>query len=585
MPAPKMPIARPRRSGREPGVDERDADREDGAGDAEEEAADEQQRVGVEGDEGDEEDRHDGGRGDDREHHATAVAVRHRPDHDPAERADQHRHSHQKGDVRLAEVAQRPGVAEHRAERADERPGPEVHREPERGQGQHQDRRPGSCRRGRGCARRMWPGGRVVRHSDDSVSRAAARAGPKVPAPEGSESGVSPGSPAPSGSGCAQAPPRMRLRGRILSRSRGNVPDVISDLVLGTMYFGTRTDRDSSFALLDRFVEAGGRWIDTANCYAFWADRAATAVRARPSSATGSAPTPASASRSRSRPRSAWSRSTAAASRACRQAVVRAGADGQPGAARRRDHRPLLGPRARPDDTPIEETVEAMGDPRRRRHRPPPRAVQPPHLARRARTHPRHRPGRSRPCTALQLSTSYVEPRPGAAVEGKDHRFGWVTEETRDYVEQHPEVEVWAYSPLDPGRLRPRRTVLPRRPTTTPVRRPGWRPSATSPDGWASRRASSCSAWLVRRGTTPILGVSSLEQLESALARGRARARRRGDGSARRAGLSGVRIDLAAHPHLDVVGGEGGRVRPRGRGRRRPPRRGRAGRRRPRSRG
>ena len=47
---------------------------------------------------------------------------------------------------------------------------------------------------------------------------------------------------------------------------------MISDLVLGTMYFGTRSDAATSYALLDRFVEAGGTTIDTANCYAFWAD-------------------------------------------------------------------------------------------------------------------------------------------------------------------------------------------------------------------------------------------------------------------------------------------------------------------------
>ena len=43
-------------------------------------------------------------------------------------------------------------------------------------------------------------------------------------------------------------------------------------LVLGAMYFGTRLDDRASFALLDRFVAAGGRWIDTANCYSFWED-------------------------------------------------------------------------------------------------------------------------------------------------------------------------------------------------------------------------------------------------------------------------------------------------------------------------
>ena len=42
------------------------------------------------------------------------------------------------------------------------------------------------------------------------------------------------------------------------------------DLVLGTMYFGTRTDEATSFAMLDRFVAAGGRVLDTANCYSFW---------------------------------------------------------------------------------------------------------------------------------------------------------------------------------------------------------------------------------------------------------------------------------------------------------------------------
>ncbi len=38
-------------------------------------------------------------------------------------------------------------------------------------------------------------------------------------------------------------------------------------LVLGAMMFGTRIDESTSFALLDRFVEAGGEWIDTADCF------------------------------------------------------------------------------------------------------------------------------------------------------------------------------------------------------------------------------------------------------------------------------------------------------------------------------
>ena len=41
-------------------------------------------------------------------------------------------------------------------------------------------------------------------------------------------------------------------------------------IALGTMYFGTRQNREQSFAILDRFLELGGRWLDTADNYAFW---------------------------------------------------------------------------------------------------------------------------------------------------------------------------------------------------------------------------------------------------------------------------------------------------------------------------
>jgi len=43
-----------------------------------------------------------------------------------------------------------------------------------------------------------------------------------------------------------------------------------STMVLGTMYFGTRVDEKAAFAILDRFVEHGGRWLDTSNNYSFW---------------------------------------------------------------------------------------------------------------------------------------------------------------------------------------------------------------------------------------------------------------------------------------------------------------------------
>ena len=36
------------------------------------------------------------------------------------------------------------------------------------------------------------------------------------------------------------------------------------------MNYGTKVDKEQSFALLDRYFEAGGRFIDTANNYAYF---------------------------------------------------------------------------------------------------------------------------------------------------------------------------------------------------------------------------------------------------------------------------------------------------------------------------
>jgi len=44
----------------------------------------------------------------------------------------------------------------------------------------------------------------------------------------------------------------------------------VSVLSLGAMLMGTRTDEQTSFAILDRFVSAGGNFIDTSGNYAFW---------------------------------------------------------------------------------------------------------------------------------------------------------------------------------------------------------------------------------------------------------------------------------------------------------------------------
>jgi aryl-alcohol dehydrogenase-like predicted oxidoreductase len=65
----------------------------------------------------------------------------------------------------------------------------------------------------------------------------------------------------------------------VASRSKGfevrSVPlgpasEPVSIYCLGTNYFGTRVPRPAAFALLDRYAEAGGRFVDTSNVYANW---------------------------------------------------------------------------------------------------------------------------------------------------------------------------------------------------------------------------------------------------------------------------------------------------------------------------
>ncbi|MFJ7244180.1 aldo/keto reductase [Kitasatospora sp. NPDC098652] len=57
----------------------------------------------------------------------------------------------------------------------------------------------------------------------------------------------------------------------MLHRSLGVDGPRVSALCLGAMTFGTTVDERTATAILDRFTEAGGTFIDTANNYACWA--------------------------------------------------------------------------------------------------------------------------------------------------------------------------------------------------------------------------------------------------------------------------------------------------------------------------
>ncbi|GGM56108.1 aldo/keto reductase [Dactylosporangium sucinum] len=50
----------------------------------------------------------------------------------------------------------------------------------------------------------------------------------------------------------------------------GTTGEQVSALALGCMLMGTSTDEPESFTMLDRYLGAGGTFLDTADCYAWW---------------------------------------------------------------------------------------------------------------------------------------------------------------------------------------------------------------------------------------------------------------------------------------------------------------------------
>ena len=136
----------------------------------------------------------------------------------------------------------------------------------------------------------------------------------------------------------------------------------------------------------------------------------------------------------------------------------------------------------------------------------------------------------------LQLTTSYLRPRPDVAVPGKDHRFGFVTDETIDYLTEHPEMELWAYSPLVQGSY-----DRDDRPFPDAYEHPGSTARLQAltdvADELRAPRGQVVLAWLLqnRPSIRPIAGVSTPEQLQQAMA--------------------ATHVDLA--PHLDRLNSAG----------------------------
>ncbi len=291
------------------------------------------------------------------------------------------------------------------------------------------------------------------------------------------------------------------------------------NLALGAMMFGTRIDEKTSFDLLDRFVDAGGEWIDTADCYSFWASdsgfggqseellgrwlRARPGVRDRVKLSTKVGAEPLR--------RDDWPASREGLS----ASVVRSATEGS---LRRLgvDRVDLLWAHMEDRRVPIEQTADALG------------SLVAEGITERVGTsnHPAWRVERARqhaltsglrPVDSVQHSYSYLSPRPGRVVEGQNHRFGMLDDELLDLAAEES-LDIWAYTPLLAGAY-----DNPEKPIDDVYDHPGTTRRLAVLDEVArelgATRGQVVLAWLVGHSPaiTPILGGSKLHQLEAAL--------------------------------------------------------------------
>jgi aryl-alcohol dehydrogenase-like predicted oxidoreductase len=287
----------------------------------------------------------------------------------------------------------------------------------------------------------------------------------------------------------------------------------MTELVLGAMMFGTTIDEDTSFALLDRFVERGGEWIDTADCYAFWASAdgrggaselvlgrwlaARPGVRDRVKIATKLGAEPIE-------PGSWPDRREGLSPDAVRAAFA--------GSLERlrTDRVEMLWLHQEDRSVPIEATVDALGGLAAGRF-----GVSnfPAWLVERGRAHARAT--NAKPFDAMQLNATYLRPRPGTLPPGNAHRFGVLSDEQTDYAAEHG-MDVWAYTPLLSGAY-----DNPEKPIPEVYRHEGNTARLAALDTVAGQtgatRGQVVLAWLLSRGVRPMLGGSKVHQLDAAL--------------------------------------------------------------------
>ncbi|WP_133909468.1 aldo/keto reductase [Actinophytocola oryzae] len=291
-------------------------------------------------------------------------------------------------------------------------------------------------------------------------------------------------------------------------------------LVLGAMLFGTVQDERRSFELLDRFVAAGGVWIDTANCYAFWEDPSGfgtqsetllgrwfasrPGVRERVKISTKVGCEPLEAGRF---PETAEGLAAGVIKNGIEASLRRLGTD----------HVELYWAHKPDPVTPLEETVAAFDE------------LVSAGLVDRlgGSNYPTWQIERARGIaratgatgfTAVQQQYSYLRPRPDTR-PSVVHRFGAATDEVIHYLEHNPDMALWAYTPLLSGSYT--RTDKPLAPEYD---HEGTKRRLAALDEVAAELGTNRNrvvlAWLTGADpvVTPIVGVSTVAQLDEAMA-------------------------------------------------------------------
>ncbi|SEG93719.1 Predicted oxidoreductase [Nonomuraea solani] len=288
------------------------------------------------------------------------------------------------------------------------------------------------------------------------------------------------------------------------------------NIALGTIPFGTTVGMQETFAILDRFQEAGGTMLDTANNYPFWVegrsgDESELAIGAW-LAARGNRDEVFISTKVGARP-TVPGDTTLDSAEGLSATTIAKGAEGSLKRLRT-DYIDVYWSHIEDRSTPLEETLgafDALAGAGKVR------AIGASNIAawrlERARNLSAARGWM--PYTYVQLRHTYLRPRPNTRPAEGGHTL--TSDDMLDYLAAEPDLTLWAYNTLMFGAYTRADRPIPDiydHPGTT--RRLAVLHEVAKELGATPNQV--VLAWLLADGIVPIVGVSTMEQLEEAIA-------------------------------------------------------------------